>query len=303
MSDLAQPEPKATIFDVQRFCVHDGPGIRTVIFFKRCALDCRWCQNPESLHRKPELTYRKERCVNCGQCVRCCPNGAIGQTSAGRVRWADCNDCGRCAEVCPSGALRLLGEQVTPRELLDRCQLDSPMLRASGGGLTLSGGEPVLHSAFLLHFLPLAKANGFHVVLETAGHYTWAPLEALLLYVDQIYFDWKSSDEESHLRDTGRSRARIRANLEHSLAIGFRTQVRLPIVPGVNTSSPQIEAICQDLHDLGIRRVTLLPYNSLWETRLSWLRKPRVPHGVRSMHMLAPLQAQFGLHGVAAGIM
>jgi pyruvate formate lyase activating enzyme len=182
--------PAATIFDVQRFSVHDGPGIRTVVFFKGCSLRCRWCQNPEGIRPAPELAYFEDRCLaGCAACLTACEKRALGPSRAGRVAFDRCSACGDCLPPCPSGALRIAGREVGTGELLAEVLRDQTFYRSSGGGLTLSGGEPVLQSEFLQAFLPAAKNAGLHVVLETAGHYPFSLLEPLLPHLDLVLFD------------------------------------------------------------------------------------------------------------------
>lgn len=294
----ATVQPSATLFDLQRFCVHDGPGIRTVVFFKGCGLQCRWCQNPESMRGAEELVYRQQRCLGCNQCSELCP--ALGVEKAGRVDWSKCDDCGRCAVTCPSGALEMVGRSITVNELVQECLEDKPFMSASGGGITLSGGEPVLQNAFLLAFLPLIREQGVNVLLETAGHYSSSLLQRLLPFIDHIYFDWKSSGDAAHLLDTGQTRLKIEANLRMLVDRQFPFTLRLPVIPGVNTDSDTVAVIGARLREIGVKSVALLNYNNLWESKLSWLRTKRQPLGLKPLSSLSELQAEYQKQGLTA---
>lgn len=270
------PTPTATIFDIQRFSIHDGPGIRTVIFFKGCALNCTWCQNPEGLTAPPELAYYEDRCVDtCAACVPVCEERALRLARTARVDFSRCTDCGECVDVCPADALHMVGREMGVREVLDAVARDRSFYASSGGGITLSGGEPVLQTTFLQAFLPAAKAAGHHITLETAGHYAFEALEPLLLHLDLILFDVKLADPALHQTLTGQDNGQIRANLQRLLQGDTPVVVRMPIVPGVNTTAEESSRIAHLLAELEVTILTLLPYNALWEAKLPRLRWPR----------------------------
>jgi pyruvate formate lyase activating enzyme len=273
--------PRALVFDVQRFSIHDGPGIRTVVFFKGCSLDCAWCQNPEAVEPRPELAYHAERCLpDCDACLPACGEQALRPQRAGRVDFARCTACGDCAIACPAQALTLVGRLVTPADLLEEVRRDQAFYASSGGGLTLSGGEPLLQAGFLAHFLPLTRAAGLHVAVETSGNYPFARLEPLLPLIDLILFDLKLADPRRHARHTGRDNRLVLATLRGLLARGAPLQVRMPVVPGTNTGADDLTAMAELLCDLGLRRLVLLPYNHLWEAKLPRLATSRRPLGL-----------------------
>ena len=293
----------AVVFDVQRFSIHDGPGIRTVIFFKGCAMDCVWCQNPEAVQAAPELAYYPERClVGCIDCVTACPEVALRQHIDDRVDWARCTVCGKCVDVCPADALRVVGREWTVDDLLVEVSRDHRFFDASGGGITLSGGEPVLHSAFLQEFLPMARLRGLHIALETAGLYPFALLAPLLPLVDLVLFDLKVMDTSTHQRLTAQDNEQIHANLRALCAAGPPLDVRMPVVPDTNTDDANVAATARFLAELDVRQLTLLPYNHLWEAKLPRLRTARRPLGLTPPEpaFYAELSARFAAHGVAA---
>ncbi|PRP97615.1 4-hydroxyphenylacetate decarboxylase activating enzyme [Enhygromyxa salina] len=293
----------AVVFDVQRFSIHDGPGIRTVVFFKGCALACRWCQNPESRRAQPELAYHADRCLpGCRLCVSVCPEGAILDRMNERVRWDACTHCGACVDTCPSDALVMVGEQWTVERLLDAVLADRHFYEASGGGVTLSGGEPVLASDFLSAFLPRAKQAGLHLTLETSGHYPFALLEPLLPELDLILFDVKAGGRERHLDLVGHDNHQVLANLERLLArdSGPELELRMPVVPGLNDGDASLDQLCATLRGLGVERLTLLPYNHLWEAKLARLDTKQTALGISppAKDYYRALEQRFAARGV-----
>lgn len=269
------------VFDVQRFSVHDGPGVRTVVFFKGCGLACEWCQNPEALRAAPELAYYADRCLpGCRECLPTCEPHALRDERDRRVDFALCTACGACVEACPAAALRLVGEARGVEDLLAELLRDRPFYESSGGGVTFSGGEPVLHAAFLGELLPRLRREGVHVAIETSGRYAWPMLEGLLPWVDLVLFDVKVMDPDEHRRLTRHGNAEIHDNLRRVLASGVPVEVRMPVVPGRNTAGDNVEATARFLGGLGVPSLTLLPYNPLWEAKLPRIGTERRPLGI-----------------------
>lgn len=277
----------AIVFDIQRACIHDGPGLRTVVFFKGCALDCQWCQNPEGRGPKPELAYYEERCLpGCTKCLSSCPHEALRDTIHGRVDWSACVHCGECVDACPTNALVQVGKTWTADELLAEVLADRSFFAATGGGVTLSGGEPALHSEFLHEFLPAAKQAGVDVAIETAGNVPWTRFESILPWIDRVLYDVKVGGNALHLALTGHDNLRVLDNLQRLVALReagarFELEVRMPVVPGLNTSDAALAELAASLRERGVSTLELLPYNHLWEAKLPRLAGDRPALGIR----------------------
>lgn len=292
---------RVVVFDVQRFSVHDGPGIRTVVFLKGCGLDCVWCHNPEAVRLMPEVAYWRDRCISgCTECVAVCPEVAIFDRIDGRVAWSRCTHCGICVQACPTDALVTIGRELGHDELLTEVVKDREFFRSSGGGVTFSGGEPALQSAFLEMFLPQVRAEGLHLAIETAGAAPWELLEPLLPSLDLVLYDLKVMDPEQHKRFTAGDNVRIHETLRRLLACNVPVEVRMPVVPGFNTDDSNIRATAAFLASLGVDRLSLLPYNHLWEAKLRALDTMRLPLGIRSPEpdFYRELEARFEVCGI-----
>ncbi len=262
-----------TIFNIQRYSTSDGPGVRTTIFFKGCSNRCHWCHNPESIRRQPQLQVHLDRCIGCGRCVTVCKHG--GQHLTAGVRRYDrdvCVGCGRCASECFSGALELSGRQMSIDEVVAEAVKDEPYFRHSGGGVTFSGGDPVLQSEFLRQALMACRQRHLHVAIDTAGNYPWPLLAAVLPHVDLVMYDVKLLDPELHRRYIGNDGRRIRANLERLAATGCPLIVRTPVIGGVNDTEGQIDAIARHISGFdGLLYYELLPYHALGDAKLASL--------------------------------
>lgn len=254
-----------TVFDIQPYSINDGPGIRTTIFFKGCSLRCLWCSNPESQAPWPELLYFEDRCGRCYRCVEACPTRAttIGDGGALNIDRKVCRACGKCAEVCPNGARSIVGKEMTVEDVLAVVKRDSLFFRNSGGGVTLSGGEPAFQPDFALALLQQSRKNGIHTAVETCGYAETAALERLLESVDMVLFDIKHMDPEAHRRLTAADNALILENLKMAATSGADVVVRMPLIPGCNTSPENIRAAGQYVSALGIKRVDVVPYHKL----------------------------------------
>lgn len=264
---------------IQRFSLHDGPGIRTTVFLKGCNMRCFWCHNPETWAPAPELQTFPARCIACGACVSACPQGAhtLVEGVKGYDR-AQCVACGQCAEVCYADALVLTGKVLTVADVLAEVLADRAFYATSGGGVTLSGGEPALQPDFAYAILAGCKAEGIHTAIETAAHYAWERLEKLLAVTDFVMTDIKHMDAEKHRAVTGVSNAQILANHRRLMATDKPVVFRTPVVPTVNATPAEIGAIAAYIRDLAALRaqsgssapppsLELLPFHRMAEDK------------------------------------
>ncbi len=221
------------VFSIQKFAVHDGPGIRTTVFLKGCPLRCVWCHNPEGLKMEFDFFFNESLCIGCGCCIRACPEGVHGMFyGMGRtIRRELCKHCGRCTEVCHTGALGPIGKVMSVEEILVDVDKDRPFYENSGGGITISGGEPLMQPTFSLELLKRARERGIHTVLETCGFGRWKDLERMCQYVSLLFFDIKVMDRIKHKELTGVSNDIILRNLKRILHKGTSVTIRIPLVP------------------------------------------------------------------------
>ena len=232
------------IFDIQQFSIHDGPGIRTTVFLKGCPLRCQWCHNPEGISLNPLLSFHERKCLNCGRCFKVCPQGVFVSYEGKHIINRDkCNSCLLCVEECPTAALEMSGRSITATELMDIVLKDKKFYETSGGGLTLSGGEPLMQTDFACEILDLAKRNGLHRAVETCGFGTFSQLEKMAAQTDLFLFDFKESNAENHKTYTGQSNTLIGENLEKLNRLGKEILLRCPIIPGVNNREDHFKAI------------------------------------------------------------
>ena len=260
---------QGTIFDIKRFAVHDGPGIRTTVFLKGCPLHCLWCHNPEGISRQLQLIFTPQRCIGCGNCLEVCPQ-KVHQLVDGQhlIQWERCQACGTCVEGCYAGALELAGREVTVEEVMEEVMRDRAFYEASGGGMTLSGGEPLAQYHFTQALLQAARAEGVHTALDTSGFAPWGQLEALLPDVDLVLYDLKHMDSERHVALTGVPNEGILDNLRRLDGAGQRIWVRIPLIPGYNDEEPNYHALGQFLSGLRhIERIEILRYHRLAESK------------------------------------
>ncbi|RKY67342.1 MAG: glycyl-radical enzyme activating protein [Candidatus Latescibacterota bacterium] len=258
------------IFDIKRFAVHDGPGIRTTVFLKGCPLNCWWCHNPESIDPKPELVLFEDKCIGCGKCFEVCPQEAHEVLPDGtRVYHRErCVLCGRCVEVCYAEALVMEGREVTVEEVMAELRKDALFYGSSGGGITLSGGEPMFQPRFTLAILERCKSEGFHTALDTSGYAPWGVYEKVLPYVDLVLYDLKHMDPIAHRKYTGVSNELILENLVKLGESGVPIEVRMPIVPGINDGKDDIMRAAEFLKRVkNITQVVLLPYHKFGEAK------------------------------------
>ena len=251
------------IFDIKRHALEDGPGIRTTVFFKGCQLRCWWCQNPESLDPEAEIGFYAADCIGCGDCVAACEQEAVSLDNPDRIDRRRCKRCGQCAAACPGSGLRLIGTYYPLEELLDKLLRDQAFYKVSGGGVTLSGGEPTLHMAYVSLLLQALKKQGIHVALQTNGFFDWAEFAGKILnYVDLIMFDVKMANSTEHLKYTGQENNLIQENLARLLKARPEAVLpRIPLIPGITATEGNLREISHLLQGFRINRCALLPYN------------------------------------------
>ncbi|MCG3165383.1 MAG: 4-hydroxyphenylacetate decarboxylase activating enzyme [Bacteroidia bacterium] len=255
------------IFDIQRFSIHDGPGIRTVVFFKGCNLECPWCQNPESMAFKPQVAIYDDKCIDSRDCAKACPVNAISFDDGLKINRQLCNGCGKCVDVCVSEALKIIGKEYSADEVMTEIMRDVDYYKTSGGGVTFSGGEPTLHHDFLIELLERCKAEGLHTAIETNGYFSWDKFELLLPYLDLIYFDVKIiNPDDNKLIIAGNSK-RITSNMLRLVMESAPVEFRVPLIPGFTATEKNINDIITVLSAMGIETVHLLPYHSMGESK------------------------------------
>jgi pyruvate formate lyase activating enzyme len=264
---------KALIFDIQRYSVHDGPGIRTVVFFKGCPLRCRWCQNPESLQRTAEIGFHLDRCVGCRNCEEACPEAAILSGSR-RIDRARCTVCGECIDTCHAEALRMVGEEWGRDELLAEVSKDRPFYDDSGGGVTLSGGEPLLQIDFAEGFCSDCRGAGLSVAVETCGAVPFASFRRVLPFLDLVLYDVKAIDPSLHKSWTGSENGSILVNLEKLRESGTPVIPRIPVVPEHTALASNVRQIAAHLEGR-FEEVHLLPYHGWGESKGDLIDRPR----------------------------
>jgi pyruvate formate lyase activating enzyme len=252
------------VFNVQRFSVHDGPGIRTTLFLKGCPLRCQWCDNPESQRGEPQIVFWRERCIQCNACLDACPRAAVAVDADGRkqVLTDRCDLCGLCIEECYAGALERIGRAMTVANAIAQVEEDRAFYDRSGGGVTLSGGESLSQPEFSRRILQGCRARGIHTAIETSGYASWSTWQTLLPHLDLILYDLKEVDSSEHQRGTGVPSELILDNLRQLANTGKPIIVRRPVIPGFNDTPESITALAHFLRELGtIQEINLLPYH------------------------------------------
>ena len=268
---------RGLVFNIQKFSVHDGPGIRTTVFVKGCPLRCKWCANPESVSRRIQILWDQKRCIHCQHCVMSCPEYAVrhidlagtGDTSYSRIVIEDskCSGCGICVRGCPVHALSAEGEYMSAGAVLEKCLQDMPFYEESGGGVTLSGGEILSSPRFAAALISLLHENGIHVALETTGFASRDVFIKVAGQADLLLFDMKHWNEKKHIEGTGVSNLPILANMKKGVEMGMKILPRIPVIPGFNDSFEDARGMSERLHEVGLDEAQLLPFHQFGENK------------------------------------
>lgn len=272
---MVSTELNGLIFDIKRFAVHDGPGIRTTVFLKGCPLQCMWCHSPESQRPFPELMYYTNLCNHCNECVTICPTQAQTTDATHKILQSRCTHCGRCATACYSGALKLVGKYVRVGALLIELQKDASFYLQSQGGITLSGGEPTLQPQFTQALLKACRSQHFHTVIETCGYATWSIFQKILPHVNLVLYDLKHLNRAQHIQYTGVPNDLILQNLYRLDQTDTHFIIRVPVIPTINDALEDVNALatfCGSLHHL--KHIELLPYHRLGVSKYQHLDRP-----------------------------
>jgi pyruvate formate lyase activating enzyme len=292
--------PSGVTFNVQRFSTEDGPGIRTTVFMKGCPLRCKWCHNPEGLSPQPELVWYDVRCVGARECLTVCPDDALELTPEGmRLNRERCTVCGLCEEACPAGALEVIGREWTAEALYAEVAKDRAFYETSGGGVTVSGGEPVMQAEFVEALLCLCREGGIHTALDTCGHADWGIYQRLLPFVDLMLYDLKIMGRERHREATGVYPDRILENAKRIAQKGTPMWVRTPVVPGCTDDEDNIARLAVYIRDelSTVERWDLLAYTNLGQPKYCRLG---LPYPLDGAELLTRAKME-RLHTVALG--
>ncbi|WP_271808853.1 glycerol dehydratase activator DhaB2 [Clostridium beijerinckii] len=259
---------EGVIFNIQKFSLHDGPGIRTIVFFKGCNMSCLWCSNPESQEVAPQIMFNKNLCTKCGRCQSVCETSAIDMNSVYRIDKSKCIKCKRCVESCLNGALVFEGKKYSVEEVITELKKDSVQYRRSNGGITLSGGEVLLQPDFAVALLKECKAYGWHTAIETAMYVNSESVKKVMPYIDLAMIDIKSMNDEVHKRFTGVSNNIILKNIKLSDQLTKEIIIRIPVIEGFNADLQSIGEIAQFSKSLtNLKRIDLLPYHNYGENK------------------------------------
>lgn len=265
---------KATVFNIERVSLNDGRGIRTVVYLKGCTMSCRWCHNPEGLSFERQIAYYKNRCVLCGRCIATCPASCYKASEEGIIRdYSLCVQCGVCVEECPTNALAWFGKVMTADEVFHEIMKDKMYFDKSGGGVTFSGGECLVHTDFMFEILSLCKDNGINTLVETSCNVPWGTIERILPVTDEFYVDIKHMSPEIHMEYTTADNKLILENIKKLAQSNAKILIRIPLIPGVNDDEVNLLQTYEFVNLCGLSHIMLLRYNPLGESKYVALDK------------------------------
>ena len=276
---------KGVVFNIQKFSIHDGPGVRTTVFLKGCPLRCKWCSNPESQLSRVQIMYHSDNCAYCQKCVHICPGKAIkAEDRKIHIDFNKCTGCLACVHDCPGRALTNEGESKTVSEVVEVCMQDYDFYEESGGGVTISGGEGMLQPDFAEALVLSLKEQGIHTAVETTGCVDPEVFHRLAPLFDLLLFDVKHYDTEQHRKGTGVGTEVIQKNLRWAQEQGLNILPRIPVIPGFNAELSDAEGIAVLLQDIGLDRVQLLPFHQMGERKYEFLNRTYEMTGVKALH-------------------
>ena len=320
MSSLSKE--RGLVFNIQKFSVHDGPGIRTAVFVKGCPLRCKWCSNPESQSRRIQILWDEKKCLHCQKCVLSCPEYAVrylpgaADVSGGMppahqapdpgstilISDTKCSGCGICVRGCPGHALKPEGEYMSAGAVLEKCLQDKPFYEESGGGVTLSGGEILSSPGFAVALMTLLHENGVHVALETTGFASTGVFDRVTAQADLLLFDMKHWNEKKHIEGTGVSNLPVLVNMKRAVEKGIEVLPRIPVIPGFNDSLEDAHGLSARIREVGLSTAQLLPFHQFGENKYHLLNKVYEYENVPSLHPedLAEYRRVFVSEGIDA---
>ena len=304
--DRSDHGAEGMIFSIQRFSLQDGPGIRTTVFLKGCPLRCRWCSNPESQNPEPELMFRNNNCQACGTCAQVCPVGAVTfEHSRPCLDRDQCTLCMDCVKACPGGALEVSGKSMALEEVVDEACQDEMFYTNSGGGVTISGGEPLFQPEFTYCFLKACRERGLRTALDTCGHASWETLNRVLEHTDMVLYDLKHLDPQMHFQGTQVSNNLILDNLIKTIdSQKARVWIRVPVIPGYNDTEDCFRELAKVIKDRPVEKVCLLGYHEWGKSKYQALERDYAANqpGPMPKELLEPFKQVFEVEGIAVTI-